>query len=79
MRGAAEQALADARDRQEALTAELRAGDEARLAAEQKLDPARAKIQEMQLKEQAAALAEQQFAEQLARSESRPRVPCPTR
>ena len=65
-RGGAEQALADARNRQEALTAELRAGDEARLAAEQKLDPARLKIQEMQLKEQAARLAEEQFAEQLA-------------
>ncbi|MGE5170796.1 MAG: chromosome segregation protein SMC [Rudaea sp.] len=65
-RGEAEQALAAARDLQESLTAELRAADEARLAAEQKLDPARAKIQDMQLKEQAAALAEQQFTEQLA-------------
>ena len=64
-RGAAEQALADARNRQETLTADVRASDEARLAAEQKLDPARVKIQEMQLKEQAAALAEQQFADQL--------------
>ena len=64
-RGEAEQALATARNLQESLTAELRAADEARLAAEQKLDPARAKIQEMQLKEQAAALAEQQFAGQL--------------
>ena len=65
-RGGAEQALADARNQLEALTAELRASDEARLAAEQKLDPARAKIQEMQLKEQASRLAEEQFAEQLA-------------
>jgi chromosome segregation protein len=65
-RGRAEQALAAARDRLEALGADLRAGDEARLVAEQKLEPARAKIQDMQLKEQAAALAEQQFAEQLA-------------
>ncbi|HXU67348.1 MAG TPA: chromosome segregation protein SMC [Casimicrobiaceae bacterium] len=69
-RGEAEQALAGARNRQEALTAELRAGDEARLVAEQKLDPARAKIQEMQLKEQAAAIAEQQFAEQLAEAKA---------
>jgi chromosome segregation protein len=69
-RGAAEQALADARNRQEALTAELRASDETRLAAEQKLDPARARIQEMQLKEQAAALAEQQFSEQLAEAKA---------
>ncbi|MGE5739694.1 MAG: hypothetical protein ACM34F_12430 [Betaproteobacteria bacterium] len=65
-RGAAEQTLADARNQQESLTAELRASDEARLAAEQKLDPARVRIQEMQLKEQAARLAEEQFAEQLA-------------
>ena len=64
-RAAAEQALAAARDRQEVLAADLRAADEARLAAEQKLDPARAKIQDMQLKEQAAALSEQQFTEQL--------------
>ena len=69
-RGGAEQALADARSRQEALTAQLRASDEARLATEQKLDPARAKIQEMQLKEQAAALAEQQFAEQLGEAKA---------
>ena len=69
-RGDAEQALAAARNRQESLTAELRAGDEARLAAEQKLEPARAKIQEMQLKEQAAALAEQQFTEQLAEAKA---------
>jgi chromosome segregation protein len=69
-RGAAEQALADARMRQESLTAELRASDEARLSAEQKLDPARAKIQDMQLKEQAARLAEQQFADQLAEAKA---------
>jgi chromosome segregation protein len=65
-RATAEQALAAARDRLEALGAELRAGDEARLSADQKLEPARAKIQEMQLKEQAAQLAEAQFTEQLA-------------
>jgi chromosome segregation protein len=65
-RAAAEQALAGARDRQEAAGAELRGGEEARLSAEQKLEPARAKIEDMRLKEQAAAFAEQQFAEQLA-------------
>jgi chromosome segregation protein len=69
-RGAAEQALAAARDHVEALTAELRAGDEARLAAEQTIEPMRARIQEMQLKEQAAVLAEQQFAEQLAEAQA---------
>jgi chromosome segregation protein len=64
-RGAVEQALAAARDRQEAVAAELREGEEARLAVEQKLDPARAKIEEMRLKAQAAELSEQQFTEQL--------------
>jgi chromosome segregation protein len=69
-RGEAEQALAAARNHQEALTGELRSADEARLLCEQKLEPARAKIQDMQLKEQAAALAEQQFAEQLAQAKA---------
>jgi chromosome segregation protein len=70
LRGEAEQALAAARDHVESLTAELRAGDEARLVAEQKLEPARGKIQDMQLKEQAAVLAEQQFSEQLAEAQA---------
>ena len=65
-RGEAEHALAVARDRLEGLGAELRAADEARLTAMQKLDPARAKIEEMRLKEQAAVLAEEQFTAQLA-------------
>ena len=52
------------------MTAELRGADEARIGAEQKLDPARAKIQELQLKEQAAALSEQQFAEQLTEAKA---------
>ncbi len=65
-RTAAEQALAAARDALEALAARLREGEEARMAAEHKLEPARARIQEMQLKEQAALINEQQFTEQLA-------------
>jgi chromosome segregation protein len=65
-RGEAEQALKSAREHLETLGAELRAADESRLAAEQKLEPARQKIQDMQLKEQAAALAEAQYGEQLA-------------
>jgi len=65
-RGNAEQALAAARDRQEALATDLRAGEEERLSIEHKLEPARAKIEEMRLKQQAAVLAEQQFSEQLA-------------
>ncbi|MEO8536871.1 MAG: chromosome segregation protein SMC, partial [Betaproteobacteria bacterium] len=69
-RAAAEQALADARTRQDALTADVRAADEARMTAEQKLDPARVRIQDTQLKEQAARLAEQQFADQLAEAKA---------
>jgi len=65
-RAAAEQALAGARDRQEAVTAELRAAEEGRLAVEQKLEPVRSKIEEARLKEQTALVSEQQFAEQLA-------------
>jgi chromosome segregation protein len=65
-RGEAEAALAAARDGLETLAASLREAEEARLAIEQKLEPARQKIQDMQLKEQAAVLAEAQFAEQLA-------------
>ena len=62
----AEQALAAARDRQEAAAEELRGAEEARLAVEHKLEPARAKIEDMRLKAQAAELSEQQFAGQLA-------------
>jgi len=64
-RGEAEGALAAARDALEALGASLRGAEESRLAIEQKLDPSRQKVQDMQLKEQAATLAERQFAEQL--------------
>jgi chromosome segregation protein len=66
VRGAAEQALAAARDDQEAIGATLRSAEEARLVADQKLEPARAKIDEARLKEQAAKLAEEQYAEQLS-------------
>ncbi|HEY2862688.1 MAG TPA: chromosome segregation protein SMC [Casimicrobiaceae bacterium] len=65
-RGGTEQALAAARDRLEAIGAELRAADELRLAADQKLEPARSRIEEVRLKEQAAELSGAQYAEQLA-------------
>jgi chromosome segregation protein len=65
-RAAAEAALAAARDRQEAVAAELRTAEEARLAVEQRIEPARSKIEEARLKEQTAIVSEQQFAEQLA-------------
>ena len=66
VRSEAETALAAARDALESLGATLRASEEARLGVEQKLDPSRQRIQDMQLKVQAATLAEQQFADQLA-------------
>ena len=65
LQATAEQALAAARNEHEGLGAELVRADEARLAAEQQLEPARTRIQELQLKEQAAALAMQQFRDQL--------------
>jgi chromosome segregation protein len=65
-RGESEAALAAARDRLEGLGAELRSAEESRLVAEQKLDPARSRIEDMRLKEQASALQQQQFSDQLA-------------
>jgi len=69
-RGAAEQALAVARDALEGLGAELRTAEESRLAAEHRLEPARARIEETRLKEQAAALQEQQYVDQLAEAQA---------
>ncbi|MEP6995992.1 MAG: chromosome segregation protein SMC, partial [Betaproteobacteria bacterium] len=66
VRGGTEQALAAARDRIEAMAAELRAADELRLTADQKLEPARNRMEEVRLKEQAALLSGQQYADQLA-------------
>jgi chromosome segregation protein len=65
-RAAAEEALAAARNKQEAVAGELRGAEEARLAIEQKVEPARSKIEEARLKEQTAIVSEQQFSEQLA-------------
>ena len=60
-----EQALAAARDLLEGVAATLRAFEEDRMRIEQQLQPARSRIEEMRLKEQAALLQEQQYAEQL--------------
>jgi chromosome segregation protein len=70
VRADAEQALAAARNQLETLTAELRASEETRLTAEHQLEPARARIEDMRLKEQAAVLQEQQFTEQLTEAEA---------
>jgi chromosome segregation protein len=61
-----ERALAQTRARQDELTEQLRARDETRLEAEQRLQPLRDRIAELRLKEQAARLNFEQFAAQLA-------------
>jgi len=61
-----EKALADARHELDQLTQQLRAAEEARMAAERGLQPQRDRITEMQLKEQAARLNQEQFAEALS-------------
>jgi len=61
----AEAALARTRAELETLAAQLRQGDEARLQQEQSLEPRRARIMDLQLQEQAARLAVEQYAEQL--------------
>jgi chromosome segregation protein len=60
-----EQVVSAARDRLEDLTNRLRGADEARLASEQRLQPLRDRIGELRLKEQAARLNYEQFAQQL--------------
>ena len=60
-----EQALGAARSRQEELAQELRGAEEERLACEQKLEPLRNRINELRLKEQAARLNKEQYANQL--------------
>jgi chromosome segregation protein len=64
-RAGREQALAQARDALEAMEASLKATDEERHEAEQKLAPLRERIAEMRLKEQEARLNEEQYAQQL--------------
>jgi len=64
-RVAREQALAGARSRQEEIAGRLRSSEEARLAGEQKLQPLRDRIAETRLKEQAARITSEQFAQQL--------------
>ena len=58
--------LAEARARHEEIGQTLRSADEERLAAERELPPLRDRIGELRLKEQAARLAVEQFAQQLS-------------
>ncbi|MES2148840.1 MAG: chromosome segregation protein SMC [Pseudomonadota bacterium] len=61
-----ERALSDARHELDQITQQLRTAEELRMQAERSLQPQRDKIMEMQLKEQAARLNQEQFAEALA-------------
>jgi chromosome segregation protein len=61
-----EKALSDARHELDQITQKLRHAEEARMQSERSLQPQRDKITEMQLKEQAARLNQEQFAEALA-------------
>ncbi|MDD5028998.1 MAG: chromosome segregation protein SMC [Rhodoferax sp.] len=60
-----EQQLAAQRSQYDDLTSKLRASDERRLQLERALDPLRARITEFQLKEQAARLGSEQYAQLL--------------
>lgn len=64
-----EEKLTIARTELDALSAQLRQHDEQRLAAERSLQPLRDRITELQLKEQAARLNQEQFSEQLTTAE----------
>ena len=65
LRAEREEALSRARQELDNLSALLRGADEERQQQERLLEPRRARITELQLQEQAARLAEEQFTEQL--------------
>jgi chromosome segregation protein len=65
-----EKALGAKRSEYDDLTAKLRASDERRLQLERELDPLRQRITDMQLKEQAARLGVEQYAQMLADAEA---------
>jgi chromosome segregation protein len=65
-----ERALADARHELDQLTQKLRHADEARMQAERSLQPQRDRIMEVQLKEQAARLNQEQYAQQLIEAQA---------
>jgi chromosome segregation protein len=67
-RGERAQALAQTRDALEAMESQLKEVEQERLTCEQKLEPLRARIGEIKLKEQEARLIEDQFAQQLAQA-----------
>ena len=65
-----EQALAQARDSLEGMESQVKALEQERLAAEQRLGPLRDRTNDVRLKEQEARLTEEQFAQQLVESGS---------
>jgi len=65
-RSAAEDSLRQARSQLDDLAQQQRAADEKRLTLERDVQPLRDKLTDLQLKEQAARLAAEQFANQLA-------------
>jgi chromosome segregation protein len=65
LRVAKEEALSDARSRLEEIAGQLREFEEARLQCEQTLQPLRDRIADLKLKEQAARINAEQFAQQL--------------
>jgi chromosome segregation protein len=69
-RSSQERALADARHELDQLTQKLRHQEEARMQNERSLQPLRDRITELQLKEQAARLAQEQFGQQLAEAQA---------
>jgi chromosome segregation protein len=64
-RGEREQALAQARDALEGFETQVKALEQERLSAEQRLGPLRDRINDVRLKEQEARLTEEQYGQQL--------------
>jgi chromosome segregation protein len=69
-RAAAEQTLREERSRLDELAQQVRLLDERRLVLERDVQPRRDRITELQLKEQAARLTVEQFAQQLAEAQA---------
>ena len=70
LRGERDLALKLAREELEGVNQSLRATDEERVASEQKLAPARERVNELRLKEQEARLAEESFSAQLVEAQA---------
>ena len=65
-----ERALADARHELDQLSQQLRHHEDARMQSERSLQPQRDRIMELQLKEQAARLNQEQYAQQLVEAQA---------